>query len=108
MLSRGFRWAAGKVLFDHKVHTSAEGYGISCQDCHHHPGEEDLDTRGCKACHLAAAGAPLPQSCQDCHDSDEVEGTEMLKSGDAFHNQCIGCHQEFEAGPDECGQCHVM
>jgi hypothetical protein len=28
--------------------------------------------------------------------------------GDAFHDQCIQCHREFEAGPEECSQCHVL
>jgi hypothetical protein len=30
-----FKVTAGKVLFDHKTHTSEFGYGLSCVDCHH-------------------------------------------------------------------------
>lgn len=103
-----FKVAAGKVLFDHKIHSTPEGYGASCVDCHHHPSEDELDTRSCKECHLAAVTEELPEACMDCHDVDEIEGTEMIKSGDAFHNQCIGCHQDFDAGPVECAECHVM
>lgn len=103
-----FNVTAGKVLFDHKTHVAPAGYGLSCVDCHHHPAEDETDTRACKSCHPAAEGAPLPESCLECHEQDEISESVMEKSGDAFHNQCIGCHQEFDAGPGECAQCHVM
>jgi rRNA maturation endonuclease Nob1 len=34
----------------------------------------------------------------------------MLNRFDAFHLQCIGCHQEFEVNPleEQCELCHVM
>ena len=46
--------------------------------------------------------------CLDCHDADEVEDTEMMKRSDAFHEQCIRCHQDFDAGPVACAACHVV
>jgi hypothetical protein len=32
----------------------------------------------------------------------------VVGRGDAFHGQCIQCHQEFEAGPEDCSGCHVL
>jgi uncharacterized CHY-type Zn-finger protein len=87
-----FRTTAGKVLFDHKVHHSVSGYGVSCGDCHHTLSEDEYEDA---------------QSCSECHDPDEGD-EEVPKRADAFHQQCIGCHEQFEAGPIECAQCHVM
>lgn len=103
-----FKSVAGRVLFDHQTHTGASGYGISCQDCHHHP-EEDPDTRGCGSCHTTLAeGEMAPGACFDCHESEEIEDSETTKRADAFHAQCINCHKEYEAGPVECSGCHIL
>jgi hypothetical protein len=87
-----FKTSAGKVLFDHKTHTSDSGYALSCQDCHHTLEEGEQ-----------------PQPCGECHDPEEGD-EEMPKKADAFHQQCTGCHEGFDAGPTEkeCGLCHVM
>ncbi len=84
-----FQCMAGKVLFDHKAHTSESGYGISCMDCHHNLEE----------------GETKPETCGECHlpGSDE----DGPKRGDAFHQQCKGCH-ENDGGPVECNACHVL
>ena len=116
-----YKTVAGKVLFDHKTHTSEAGYGLACMDCHHHreepdeeaePGDEAEPYQSCRYCHqVPAEGETLPKTCNDCHEPDEIEDTEeVLKSADAFHAQCEGCHQEFEVGPAEerCSWCHVM
>jgi hypothetical protein len=89
-----FQVSAGKVLFDHKTHTSEFGYALSCPDCHH----ELLEDEG-----------EQPQPCGECHDPEEGD-EEMPKRADAFHKQCTGCHDGFDAGPKEkeCGLCHVM
>ena len=43
-----YKTVAGKVLFDHKTHLSDSGYGLACQDCHHHPEEpEELEDSAC-------------------------------------------------------------
>jgi Zn finger protein HypA/HybF involved in hydrogenase expression len=88
-----FKVTAGNVLFDHKTHASEFGYGLSCVDCHH----ELEDDEGEDA-----------QACGECHDPDEGD-EEVPKRGDAFHKQCAGCHEDFEAGPteQECSKCHV-
>lgn len=100
---------AGKVLFDHQTHTSETAYGLSCWDCHHHPVDDDAGLVACGTCHTPTGDAEgLPESCLDCHDSDEIEDTQVLKRADAFHAQCIECHQDFDAEITECESCHAM
>ncbi|MEA3417527.1 MAG: cytochrome c3 family protein [Thermodesulfobacteriota bacterium] len=83
-----FKCVAGKVLFDHKTHES--GYGISCSYCHHNLEEGETEA----------------QACGECHEP-ESQDEYMPSRSDAFHTQCIGCH-EAEAGPAKCELCHVM
>jgi len=89
-----FNVAAGNVLFNHQIHTVEEGYGLSCEDCHHEllDGESDI-----------------AQACGECHDPDEGD-EEVPKRADAFHQQCAGCHEDYEAGPveKECTLCHTL
>lgn len=100
---------AGKVLFDHQAHTSDTGYGLSCFDCHHHPMDDDSALMACGTCHTADGNAETPpEACTDCHDMEEIEDTVIPKRSDAFHEGCIECHQDFEAGPVECSECHTM
>jgi len=100
---------AGKVLFDHQTHTSESAYGLSCWDCHHHPVDDDAGLIACGTCHTATGDANgQPEVCLDCHDSDEIEDTEVMKRADAFHAQCIECHQDYGAGAVECAACHVI
>ena len=86
-----FDSVAGKVLFDHKTHTTDSGYGLACADCHHNLEEGETE----------------PPSCLECHEQ-QTEDADVPKRSDAFHIQCINCHQEIEAGPRECGFCHVL
>ncbi len=109
-----YKTVAGKVLFDHKTHLSDSGYGLACQDCHHHPEEpEELEEAlvACGECHkVLEEGKTFPDSCLDCHEAEDLEDSEVLKKSDAFHSQCESCHQEVDAGPEEerCSWCHVM
>ncbi len=104
-----YKSVAGKVLFTHKAHSDEEsGYGISCKDCHHHPQEEeDVDLRSCVACHDIPKDGKAPESCAECHEPDDYEVDSLTRRTDAYHNQCIGCHKENEAGPEECTDCHA-
>ena len=105
-----FKTDAGKVLFQHQLHTTSSGYGVSCNDCHHHPEDDEAALRACTDCHGKEEGiseAAL-KTCTECHEADEIEDTEMMKKADAFHKQCIDCHKDFEKGPVECAGCHVM
>lgn len=104
---------AGKVLFDHRAHNADTGFGIACMDCHHHPQDDDAALVACSSCHTAdVKEGQVPDSCLDCHDADEVSDAEYPNTSDAFHQQCIGCHEEFEKGPqpgsENCSQCHVL
>ena len=85
-----FQSTAGKVLFTHQMHTSEDGYGYECVDCHH----------------LFEGGeGEKPEACGECH---LVDSEEEPKRVDAFHQQCIGCHEDNGGGPVECSQCHVL
>jgi hypothetical protein len=86
-----FTVAAGDVLFDHKTHADPGGYALYCRDCHHHL--EEGETEGVV-------------SCSECHPY-ESEDEYVPKRADAFHAQCIGCHQDYGQGPVDCGGCHV-
>jgi hypothetical protein len=105
-----FKTDAGKVLFQHQLHTQASGYGVSCNDCHHHPEDDEAALRACGDCHgkdEKMTEATL-KTCTECHETDEIQDTKMVKRADAFHTQCIECHKDFEKGPVECSDCHVM
>jgi len=80
-----FQCMAGKVQFSHQEHTV--DYGLSCSDCHHE----------------ITAEKTVPDACGSCHLSDSKK---PVKRSDAFHNQCIGCHEG--GGPTECKGCHLM
>jgi len=101
--------AAGKVLFDHQTHSSETGYAVSCYDCHHHPPEDETALRACGDCHTQTE-VPVAENetCLECHDAEDIEDSEIPLRSDAYHGQCVVCHQDFEAGPVECSGCHVM
>ncbi|WP_028321743.1 cytochrome c3 family protein [Desulfatiglans anilini] len=82
--------SAGGVLFTHMNHASEDEYGIACTDCHH-AWDEDPETS--------------PGRCSECH---EPESEDPMKSSDAFHMLCQGCHEDGGSGPVECGECHVF
>jgi len=66
----------GDATFNHSTHGD-----FSCEECHH-VGEAD-------------------QACTDCHNEDAD-----IDSKQAFHENCITCHQDQEAGPTGCSECH--
>ena len=92
---------AGKVLFDHQTHSSPEGFGLDCSDCHHqHPEGEDMEPVACSVCHPPRPeNKTIPESCLDCHDASEIEKTEIIKGADALHQQCTQCHESYGRGP---------
>jgi hypothetical protein len=88
-----FQSVAGKALFDHARHADpAGGYGLDCGECHHTLAPEEYEEA---------------TSCSECHDPAKGD-PKMPKRSDALHAQCIGCHQDYGAGPVECTQCHIM
>ena len=104
---------AGKVLFDHKTHAADTGYGLSCFDCHHHPPDDDMALVACGKCHATdPQEGVVPEYCLECHDASDVEDAEYPKRSDAFHKQCIQCHEQYGKGPqsgsNNCSKCHVL
>lgn len=100
---------SGKVLFDHKAHTSETKYGLSCIDCHHHPEDEEEAIRSCNDCHVYPnKETTVNPTCLDCHEEDEVEGVETNNQVHPAHSrgECIKCHREFGKGPVDCNTCH--
>lgn len=78
---------AGKVFFLHSTHSN--DYASDCIDCHHNIEDDDI------------------YNCSECH--EETSDDEYMPSRvDAFHEQCKGCHEELEAGPIECAECHLL
>ncbi len=82
---------AGKVIFDHKIH--AENYGLDCATCHHQ---------------RSLLSPTEIIRCSDCH-NDNTAGDKMPGRTDAFHGQCMGCHEQMSGpwGKDACNQCHL-
>ncbi|MEJ2037398.1 MAG: cytochrome c3 family protein [Desulfosarcinaceae bacterium] len=92
---------AGKVLFNHELHTSPQGYALGCSDCHHaHPDGEEIAPFACNLCHPPRPeNMQVPESCLDCHDASEIEDPDIMTFGDAMHMQCTQCHEAFGRGP---------
>ena len=68
----------GTVTFPHNAHQQY----AECNVCHH-----TGDYTSCTSCHGVNDDAP--------------------KARDAFHQLCKNCHQEQQAGPVKCAECHI-
>ncbi|BBO69340.1 high-molecular-weight cytochrome c [Desulfosarcina alkanivorans] len=92
----------GKIvnaLVDKTRNSRLAGYyhseaGTLCQGCHHH-----------------SPPAEKPPACSSCH-GETIEGADAFRPGlaGAYHQQCIGCHQNMGIEkPDarDCNACHV-
>lgn len=82
------------AVFNHDEHNEKAAIE-ECNVCHHmyEDGKlvEDADS----------VGVP----CADCHALEADGDTPGLQ--DAYHQQCWGCHEDKDAGPVMCGECHV-
>lgn len=97
------------VLFPHEMHFDVAD---DCLSCHHdiQDGENVLDegllseTEPDEIMTLNSMNRDDlgPVSCLTCHDDDAKVGPM-----DAFHRQCITCHEVQNAGPVMCGECHT-
>nr|WP_320190710.1 cytochrome c3 family protein [uncultured Desulfobacter sp.] len=81
------------ALFPHEDHMAF----LDCLDCHHDykNGTNDLDEDE------LYEGNPDIQ-CATCHN-----GKTSFPALQAFHRQCIHCHDTQGQGPVVCGECHT-
>ncbi len=99
------------VVFNHEAHTE---YASDCIDCHHKYENEDTSNNILDESELEDNYPDenvilnmMPESelsevkCASCHDYKA-----KTVSQDAFHRQCIGCHEK-DGGPLLCGECHI-
>lgn len=79
-----------------------------CENCHAEMYEKK--TKGCTDCHdvLPGSTAETQPSCNSCHfESDAIPLPTRM---DAYHGQCMTCHEKVGAGPygqKSCKQCHT-
>lgn len=115
----------GRVLFSHQHH--AEDLGLDCADCHHDGGSPRLP-EACGSCHPAVFDKNYAQAhvktfkgstaCSRCHTQPPTPGGVFTDRPDvsalplrteAFHRQCMDCHERSGVGPygkDSCQACH--
>lgn len=82
------------VRFPHESHLKT----YDCFDCHH-----DYDSQGNNV--LEEVNPDI--MCGACHNSNSP-----IKPREAFHRQCLGCHEQYifnkrPTGPVLCGECHI-
>ncbi len=89
----------GGVAFPHELHMD----GFECLDCHHimEDGQNILDESDLEE------GDP-DALCSSCHNSQS-----KIEKREAFHYQCMGCHNNYKmtpevTGPTLCGECHIL
>ncbi len=89
----------GSVMFPHEVHMGE----FDCLDCHHdmQEGENVLDEYD-----LEEDNPDI--LCGACHNPKE-----KIERMEAFHYQCVGCHNNYKmtsdpTGPTMCGECHTL
>ncbi len=79
------------VSFDHDAHNKAAHLDEDCTICHH------LYENGKLIEDEPSAGIP----CSECHMDKGKKG--LIK---AYHEKCIGCHEQRMRGPVMCAECH--
>lgn len=120
-----------KLKAELEAESTRKGSPLNCSDCHrpkHAPGTVKLDSIVKKAgrvpfnhadhadavdlctdCHHADTGYSKLQACRKCHgetaDSGSAKG---LSLEDAYHGQCIACHEKEGSGPTKCAECHSL
>ena len=83
------------AVFEHDAHNSQAGV-YDCSVCHH-VYEDGEKVQGAMS---------VNKECSDCHGVESTQDNSMPLMK-AYHEQCISCHQEEDAGPLACGECHV-
>ncbi len=76
------------VQFPHADH---QKMAIACDTCHHHVTPSMKKTPRCKTCH------------KQVFDPDKPGKPHIVG---AYHQRCLGCHQDMGLGPVACKRCH--
>jgi hypothetical protein len=99
-------------------HLATEGQNIPnlknathdcCMRCHEDFFEKGF--KGCSDCHAKKdmkKFKDLYSSCLPCHQVKKIKQLLPTRT-DAFHKQCLSCHQELKKGPfgeNSCNKCH--
>jgi len=81
--------------FTHDEHNEKAGIE-ECSECHHVYNEEGK---------LVEDESSEGQACSECHGAEGDEfPMELVRR---YHLNCRGCHQDSQAGPIACGECHA-
>ena len=81
--------------FVHDEHNEKAGIE-DCNECHH-----VYDEQG----NRLEDESSEDQECSECHGAEGDEyPMELVRR---YHLNCKGCHQDQEAGPATCGECHA-
>ena len=100
------------VLLNHGTHMGMGSEG--CLECHHVYDKEknnildEAELNEMEAEEYITLDVNLQKDasaykCASCHNNKDVT---KIKSREAFHRQCIGCHEKEASGPVLCGECH--
>ena len=76
-----------------------------------HMGHNDYVDEGCVSCHHMAGKTGVIKPCAACHAKplfQKAEQLNVLNLKAAFHKQCITCHEDNDAGPMGCTECHEI
>lgn len=87
---------------------------VRCRPCHEDLFDQGL--AGCASCHShkdeARHNLDAPLRCHRCHDAPQSQLVPTRK--EAFHGQCMGCHEKRRKGPwrnqpdvKDCKRCHL-
>lgn len=98
------------VVFNHDSHMGNN----ECRQCHHRYEngknvlvEDELASvtpDGVMTLDISSQKELNGIKCASCHNSRNKINKIGIR--DAFHRQCIGCHEAKSAGPVLCGECH--
>jgi len=59
----------------------------------------------CRGCHHRSPAGLRPPPCRSCHAGQGKAGVDQPRLLNAYHRQCIGCHQKMSLKQD-CASCH--
>lgn len=80
-----------------------------CASCHEDMFAKHLSS--CKECHQSVDMTQYKGDYSDCGACHDAHARDLvLPRMNAFHDQCMSCHESLGAGPygpDACNQCHI-